>query len=144
MKSFLLALFLALSGTAMAESGAPSLQKENVPEQIPTGEKEFVSTINKYEKSTILEQFGEPSKRTDVKNERTGEIIASIWHYHFLNTSATDGNYYPTTELDFVGDKVVMVVFMNHDGEDIGKEPIEPPSDGEMETLPQLVPELNI
>jgi hypothetical protein len=152
MRTLLLILFLAFPGIAAAEvDGAPSqeqnAQEQNVPAEIPTSEKDFVSTINKYEKSTILAQFGEPSKRTDIKHHRTGEIIASIWHYHYLNTSDNDGAYYPTTELDFVGEKVVMVVFMNHDGEEVESQPVEPgpsaPDDG-VQRLPEAVPEYNI
>jgi hypothetical protein len=43
--------------------------------------------------------------------------VASIWQYHFINTAA-DGTYYETTELDFIDDKVVMVAFMNHNGDE--------------------------
>jgi len=35
-----------------------------------------------------------------------------------LNTDEK-GDYYQTTELDFINDKVVMVVFMNNDGSEI-------------------------
>lgn len=145
MRSLLLALFLTLSGTAVAEPAEVPPQDQNVPAEIPTSEKEFINTIDKYSKNTILEQFGEPSKRSDIKHEKTGEVIASIWYYRFLNTSSDDGAYYPTTELDFVGDKVVMVVFMNHDGTEVESEAIAPsPPENETETLPQLTPELSI
>lgn len=151
MRTLLLALFLTLSGTTFAEtSEAPAQnppqapQEQAVPAEIPTGEKEFVSVIDKFEKSSILEQFGEPSKRNDIKNDRTGEVIASIWHYHYLNTSATDGAYYPTTELDFVGDKVVMVVFMNHEGEEVESQPIQPPAQNDEPQLPELSPGISI
>lgn len=145
MRSLLLALFLTLSGTAVAEPAEVTPQDQNVPAEIPTSEKEFVNTIDKYSKSTILEQFGEPSKKNDIKHEQTGEIIASIWYYRFLNTSSSDGAYYPTTELDFVGDKVVMVVFMNHDGSEVESEAIAPsPPDNGTEALPEFHPELTI
>lgn len=108
MKALFLAWFLALSATAVAEA--------NGTNEIPTTEKEFVATINSFEKARIVEQFGEPSKKDDIKTA-AGRIVASIWQYHLLNTNA-EGAYYQTTELDFVDDKVVMVVFMNNNGED--------------------------
>lgn len=92
-------------------------------EDIPTEEKAFVEAINKYDKAKIVAQFGEPAKAEDVKIKGSGKIVASIWHYHNLNT-AEDGSYYPTTELDFIDDKVVQVVFLNHsnlDDSDDGK-----------------------
>jgi hypothetical protein len=82
---------------------------------IPTLEKDFVNTINKFSKEQIIAQFGEPAKADDVKVKSTGKVVASIWQYHFINT-AEDGTYYETTELDFIDDKVVMVAFMNNDG----------------------------
>jgi len=105
MKTLILASLLALAGPAMA-----------APAEIPTDEHNFVESINSYDKAKIVEQFGEPSKKNDITDE-TNEVIATVWLYHFVNTT-DDGAYYPTTELDFVGDKVVTVVFMNSDGED--------------------------
>lgn len=83
--------------------------------EIPTLEQDFVKVINRFSKSEIIAQFGEPAKADDVKIKDTGKVVASIWQYHFINTSA-DGAYYETTELDFIDDKVVMVAFMNNDG----------------------------
>ena len=146
MRAFLLALFLALSGTAIADANEAPPQQE-APSEIPTAERDFVLSIDKFEKNTILEQLGEPSKRSDIQNPRTGEVVASIWHYHYINPADDSGDYYPTTELDFVGDKVVMVVFMNHDGEEISSEPITPEPDApndEMQELPQFTPEISI
>ncbi|MFM2434360.1 MAG: hypothetical protein RL063_339 [Pseudomonadota bacterium] len=85
---------------------------------IPTVEKDFIDAINGFEKSQIIAQFGEPAKADDVKVKGTGKIVASIWQYHFINT-ASDGTYYETTELDFIDNKVVSVVFLNNDGSDI-------------------------
>ena len=147
MRAFLLALFLALSGTAIADANEAPPQQQEAPAEIPTAERDFVLSIDKFEKNTILEQLGEPSKRSDIQNPRTGEVVASIWHYHYINTADDRGDYYPTTELDFVGDKVVMVVFMNHDGEEISSEPITPEPDApndEMQELPQFTPEISI
>jgi hypothetical protein len=87
---------------------------------IPTAEKDFVDAINGFEKAQIIAQFGEPAKADDVKVKGTGKIVASIWQYHFINT-ASDGTYYETTELDFIDNKVVSVVFLNNDGSEIDK-----------------------
>lgn len=133
MRTLILALFLALSGTAIAEANTPTVDNNNIqPSEIPTAEKDFVASINGFEKSKIVEQFGEPSKKDDIKTN-TGKVIASVWQYHFLNTTA-EGAYYETTELDFVDDKVVMVVFMNNDGS-------ESTGDGVRE-IPQTKPDL--
>jgi len=85
------------------------------PTQIPTTEKEFVNAINSFTKAQIIEQLGEPSKADDIKLKDSGRVVASIWQYHNINT-APDGSYYQTTELDFIDDKVVQVVFLNNDG----------------------------
>ena len=85
--------------------------------EIPTLEQDFVNTINKFTKEQIISQFGEPAKADDVKIKTTGKIVASIWQYHFINTDA-DGTYYETTELDFIDNKVVMVAFINNNGDE--------------------------
>lgn len=115
MRNTLVALLFAFSGTAFA--GEPLVQNPAEISEIPTTEKEFVAVINSVDKNKIIEQFGEPSKKDDVTHFKSGKVIASIWHYHFINTDE-NGTYYETTELDFVDDKVVMVVFMNNNGED--------------------------
>lgn len=85
---------------------------------LPTTEKEFVATIHQFDKKQIIEKLGEPSDADDVKIKGSDKVVASIWHYHYLNTGA-DGEYYQTTELDFIDDKVVVVVFLNNDGTDV-------------------------
>ena len=112
MKRVTLAFLLSLSGLAFAATETPSS-----PSEIPTNEKDFVASINGFEKSKIIEQLGEPSKVDEVQSV-SGKPLASIWQYHYLNTDEK-GEYYQTTELDFVEDKVVMVVFMNNDGSDV-------------------------
>ena len=141
MRAFLLALFLTIPATAPANEAPP---EQEAPAVIPTVERDFVNSINKFEKSAIVEQFGEPSKRTDIKSPTTGEIIASIWQYRYITTADDSGDYYPLTELDFVGDKVVMVVFMNHDGEELGRDRVEPQPREEEQQLPELNPEISI
>jgi hypothetical protein len=97
---------VAFAGTETAKSSS----------DIPTNEKEFVAKINGFEKAKIIEQLGEPSSKEDIQSA-SGKLVASIWQYHYLNTDEK-GEYYQTTELDFMDDKVVMVVFMNNDGSD--------------------------
>jgi hypothetical protein len=96
---------------------------------IPIIEQDFVKSINRFTKDEIIAQFGEPTKADDVKVKGTGKVVASIWQYHYINTSA-DGAYYETTELDFIDDKVVMVAFMNNDG-------AEGPENGKQYDIPK-------
>ena len=113
MKTWSLAVLLATHMLFTGAAGADEAQAAPLPANIPTQEKAFVDVINKYEKAQIIAQFGEPAKTEDVKVKGTDKIVASIWHYHKINT-AEDGSYYPTTELDFIDGKVVQVVFLNH------------------------------
>jgi hypothetical protein len=92
-------LLASLSGGAWANS-----------DEIPLNEHEFVERMKSTGKAEIAAKLGEPARAIDVKDDETGEIIGSIWHYQYLNT-AENGDYYKTTELDFVGDQVVTVVF---------------------------------
>ena len=105
--------FLINIGFADEAQTAP-LNKQAATE-IPTEEKAFVKVINQFDKAKIVQLLGEPARSDDVKLKGSGKVVASIWHYHNINT-AEDGSYYPTTELDFVDDKVVQVVFLNNDG----------------------------
>ena len=98
MKLLYTVLLLAVSGVAMAAG-----------KEIPLDELGFVDNVTRLDKAGIVEQLGEPSRVIDLKNE-DGEVYASIWHYHYINTSL-DGDYYKTTELDFIGDRVVNIVF---------------------------------
>lgn len=102
-------LFLANSALADDVKTAPSAGT------LPLEEKAFVDAINKFDKTQIIAQLGKPAKEDDVKLKDSGKIVASIWQYHNINKAA-DGTLYPTTELDFVDDKVVQVVFLNNDG----------------------------
>jgi len=111
--------YLALVGLVLAHISFANVAiadeiSSNQPE-IPTSEIDFVRAVHGLDKARIIEQFGEPAKADDVKIKGSDQIVASIWQYHFINTSA-DGAYYETTELDFIDDKVVSVVFMNNDG----------------------------
>lgn len=108
--------------------------------EIPTEEKAFVAVINQFNKAKIVELLGEPARADDVKVKGSGKVVASIWHYHNINTDE-NGTYYPTTELDFVDDKVVQVVFLNNDGSEA--------NDGagkkyEAQPMPEMEPLLDI
>ena len=122
MKLWSLAFLLAVStiNTAFADEVElrPLLEETAASTPVlPTNEKAFVDAISKFNKSSIVEQLGEPASSDDVRLKGTDKIVASIWHYHYVNTDA-DGTYYQTTELDFVDDKVVQVVFLNNEGSD--------------------------
>jgi hypothetical protein len=109
-----------LANTAYAEESGSSqaieeAQLQPLVTEIPTDEKAFVAVINQFNKAKIVELLGEPARADDVKVKGSGKVVASIWHYHNINTDE-NGTYYPTTELDFVDDKVVQVVFLNNDG----------------------------
>jgi len=85
---------------------------------IPIVEKAFVNAINGFDKAQIIAKFGEPAKADDVKIKGSNKVVASIWQYHNINKSE-EGVFFETTELDFIDDKVVQVVFLNNNGEDI-------------------------
>lgn len=126
MKTLFTFMFLAFTGTAVAEANGPSANPTVQTGEIPTSEREFVDTIHNFDKAQIIEQFGEPSKQNDIALNKDGKVSASIWQYHYLNTDAS-GAYYQTTELDFVDDNVVMVVFMNNNGEEIPADAVKVP-----------------
>jgi hypothetical protein len=82
--------------------------------ELPTEETAFVDAVKSMKKDKITEFLGEPTSSMDVKDKRTGLLIGSIWNYSYINTSP-EGDYYKTTELDFVGDRVETIVFSNED-----------------------------
>lgn len=112
----LLAFVTACSSvnTKQPES-APATSAKSSEMTLPTDEKGFVKAIENFDKKSIVAQLGEPAKADDVKIRGSNRIVASIWHYHNINTDE-NGKYYETTELDFIDDKVVQVVFLNNDG----------------------------
>jgi hypothetical protein len=137
--SVLLAVNTWVINTAYAdEVKVVPLQDESgtnkeVSDELPLSEKAFVDAINKFDKAKIVDQLGEPATADDVRLKGTDKVVASIWHYHYVNT-AEDGTYYETTELDFVDDKVVQVVFLNNDGSDV--------SNGQKYDVQQGAPEM--
>ncbi len=117
----LLALNTACSTTGSNQAAAQTTGTNDVSKtaatgkELPTQERAFVDAINGSNKKSIIAQFGEPAKADDVKIKGSNKIVASIWQYHYINTDV-DGTYYQTTELDFINNKVVQVVFLNNDG----------------------------
>lgn len=122
MKTWVIAASLVANTLIMNASFADEVQtaplKPDAVTEIPTEEKAFVKVINQFDKAKIVQLLGEPAKSDDVKLKTSGKIVASIWHYHNINTDE-NGVYYPTTELDFVDDKVVQVIFLNNDGTEV-------------------------
>lgn len=124
MKTWSMAILLTTQFLYASYSSADEVIKDTEEAQIipfvneiPTDEKAFVKAIHKFDKQKIVELLGEPARAEDVKIKGTDKVAASIWHYHNINTDE-NGEYYPTTELDFIDDKVVTVVFLNNDGSD--------------------------
>lgn len=117
--SMLLCLFASPASQALAQDDpAPAASAADPAKStIPTAETDFIQKIHQYDKDAIVAQFGEPASKNDYHRAGTDELMASVWQYHYINTDL-EGAFYQTTELDFVGDNVVMVVFMNHDGTD--------------------------
>ncbi len=125
------ALSVALSALSVT---AGEIKTEPMVSELPTEEKAFVDAVGKLNKAKIVELLGEPAKAEDVKLKDSGRVVASIWHYHYINT-APDGEYYQTTELDFIEDKVNVVVFLNNDG-------AEKASTGQTYEVPDVKPEM--
>ncbi len=103
MKNWLITMALAFAPPAFAAS----------TDSIPEHEPEFVSTVQSLNQSEIAELLGDPAFQYDIRNNE-GDVVGSIWHYHNV-TTGDDGRYYKTTELDFVGERVVTVVLINNE-----------------------------
>lgn len=127
-------ILCATASVADEAQTQPLSQDAPVSKEIPTTEREFANAINRFTKEEIIAQLGEPAKAEDVKLKSSGKVVASIWYYHNINT-APDGSYYLTTELDFIEDKVVQVVYLNNDGTD-------PQETEKTYDLPEVQPDL--
>ncbi len=143
MKSLISALTIAaftvgcssVNTTATKPDAATQAKKEsNAANKLPTDEKAFVAAIKQFDKKTIVENLGEPAKAEDVRVKGTDKIVASIWEYHYINTGE-NGEYFPITELDFIDDKVVQVVFINH------SEKNDTTKDGQVYEFPENKPQ---
>lgn len=133
-----LSMLLLVSALFCANAFADEKAAVPAAKEISTAEKAFVSSINQLSKAQIIEKFGPPAKSEEVKLKDSGRVVASIWQYHQLNTDET-GKFYETTELDFIDDKVVMVVFMNHDGTEV-EHKYTPETVPKEEALPEIKP----
>lgn len=121
------------SPVAVKSENSAIAKANNRTGSLPIKEKAFVKAIEVLGRKEIIAQLGEPAKADDVKIKGTDKIVASIWHYHNINTSE-DGEYYETTELDFIDNKVVQVVFLNNDGSE------EVINDGQSYEIPKNKP----
>ena len=122
MKTILVTFALVALTTACSSTNHVANKPVTTPQHpinptgsLPTKEIAFVKAIEKLDRKAIVAQLGEPAKADDVRIKGTNKIVASIWHYHYINTSE-EGEYYKTTELDFIKNKVVQVVFLNNNG----------------------------
>ena len=133
-----LSMLLLVSALFCANAFADEKAATPATKEISTSEKAFVESINQLTKAQIVEKFGQPAKSEEVKLKDSGRVVASIWQYHNLNKDET-GKLYETTELDFIDDKVVMVVFMNHDGTEVEHQ-YNPEVMPKEEPLPEIKP----
>lgn len=118
MKNWLTLLAWALANPALAAS------IDSIPEREP----DFVTAVQYLNQEEIAELLGEPAYQYDIRNNE-GDVVGTIWHYHRV-TTADDGQYYKTTELDFVGGRLVTVVLINTDDTEVddNTEPVSLPS----------------
>lgn len=100
LKTLAISLLLSLSPQLHAGEG------------LPLDETGFVDAIPHLSKAQITELLGDPTESIVVTDDRSGDIIGLIWLYEYLNTNA-DGDYYKSTELDLIDDKVVNIIFSN-------------------------------
>jgi hypothetical protein len=96
-------LMLAFAGPALADI-----------ETIPTEEEAFLNVIGSVDQAKLAELLGDPAEAIVVRNQENGEELGTIVHYRYLNTNS-DGDYYKTTELDYIDGRLVTVVFSNND-----------------------------
>lgn len=124
MKALLVALPLLLPAVGNADGG------------LPLDETNFVDAVQYLTKDKIAELLGEPASSFEVKDIHTGELLGYVWNYEYLNTSE-NGDYYKSTELDLVNDRVATVVFSNPEdtpnGDAIPNDDAIPNSDATME-----------
>jgi hypothetical protein len=113
MKKQFLAILLILSPHLFAF--ADEIDKST----LPVDEKSFIEAISRFNKDEILKALGEPASKEDIKIKSSDQVVGSVWQYHHINT-AENGNYYPTTELDFLDEFVETVVFKNNNDEPLG------------------------
>jgi hypothetical protein len=97
---------------------------------LPLDETSFVDAVQNMTKDKIAELLGQPANSFEVKDKFTGELLGYVWNYQYLNTS-DDGNFYKTTELDLVNDRVATIVFSNGEESTENDTPMEGTAEGE-------------
>lgn len=98
-------------------------------ESLPTEEQAFLDVIPSLPPQKIVELLGEPDQLIVLHGQDDEEEIGAIVHYRYINTNS-EGEYYKTTELDYAGGRLVMVVFSNSDFEN-AKTAALPPAEAE-------------
>jgi hypothetical protein len=86
-------------------------------DSLPTEENAFLDVIPHVTPARVAELLGEPAQVSPVLDKDSGEEIGIILHYRYINTNSA-GEYYKTTELDYVGNKLMVVVFSNKEIEE--------------------------
>jgi hypothetical protein len=111
-------LMLALAGPTLADI-----------DSIPTNEEAFLSVIGSVDQVKMVELLGDPAEVMILRNQENGEVVGAIVHYRYINTN-NEGEYYKTTELDYLDGRLVTVLFSNSDIQETTTAAIEP-VDGE-------------
>jgi hypothetical protein len=111
-------LMLALAGPTLADI-----------DSIPTNEEAFLSVIGSVDQENLIELLGDPAEVMILRNQENGEVVGAIVHYRYINTN-NEGEYYKTTELDYLDGRLVTVLFSNSDIQETTTAAIEP-VDGE-------------
>lgn len=100
-----------LTAVLMLVFAAPSLAEIS---DIPTEESAFLEVIGSVHPDKRDELLGEPEETIILRNQENGEEMGAIVHYRYINTNS-EGEYYKTTELDYLNGRLVMIVFSNSD-----------------------------
>jgi hypothetical protein len=83
-------------------------------DSIPTNEEAFLNVIGSVDQVKLVELLGDPAEVMILRNQANGEVVGAIVHYRYINTN-NEGEYYKTTELDYLDGRLVMVLFSNSD-----------------------------
>jgi len=83
-------------------------------EHLPTEEEAFLDVIGSVPPEKVVELLGEPDQTIILRDQTSGAEMGAIVHYGYINTN-NEGEYYKTTELDYLNGRLVMIVFSNSD-----------------------------
>lgn len=100
-----------LTAAFMLAFAAPALAEIS---DIPSEESAFLEVIGSVHPDKRDELLGEPDETIILRNQENGEEMGVIVHYRYINTNS-EGEYYKTTELDYLNGRLVMIVFSNSD-----------------------------